>query len=75
MISTLLRQVGEYKKAAALTPVYTSLEVVMDVLIPYVTAQLIDRGINAGNIGNVYLYGGIMIAMAFMMVLLRFSGT
>ena len=66
MISTLLRQVGEYKKAAALTPVYTSLEVVMDVLIPYVTAQLIDRGINAGNIGNVYLYGGIMIAMAFM---------
>ena len=66
MISTLFRQVGEYKKAAALTPVYTSLEVVMDVLIPYVTAQLIDRGINAGNIGNVYLYGGIMIAMAFM---------
>ena len=66
MISTLFRQVGEYKKAAALTPIYTSLEVVMDVLIPYVTAQLIDRGINAGNIGNVYLYGGIMIAMAFM---------
>ena len=66
MIKTLYRQIGEYKRAAVLTPIYTSLEVVMDVLIPYVTAQLIDRGINAGHLGNVYLYGGIMIAMAFM---------
>lgn len=38
----------------------------MDVLIPYVTAKLIDYGINASNMGNVYLYGGIMLGMAFL---------
>ena len=42
------------------------MEVVMDVLIPYVTAKLIDYGINASNMGNVYLYGGIMLGMAFL---------
>lgn len=38
----------------------------MDVLIPYVTASLIDRGINAGDIGEVYYYGALMIGMAFL---------
>ena len=66
MIKTLAAQVKQYKRAAILTPIYTSLEVVMDVLIPYVTAKLIDLGINAGHMGNVYLYGGIMLAMAFL---------
>ncbi len=69
MLKTLARQVGQYKKAAILTPVFTSLEVVMDVLIPWVTAMLIDKGINAGVISNVYLYGGIMLAMALLSLL------
>lgn len=64
MLKTLYAQIKQYRKAAVLTPVYTSLEVVMDVLIPYVTAKLIDQGINAQDVGNVYLYGGIMLAMA-----------
>ena len=38
----------------------------MDVLIPYVTASLIDKGISAGNIQNVYLYGAIMLGMALL---------
>jgi len=38
----------------------------MDVLIPYVTASLIDKGISAGNMENVYFYGAIMIGMAFL---------
>ncbi len=66
MIKTLAAQVKQYKKASILTPFYTSMEVVMDVLIPYVTAKLIDYGINASNMGNVYLYGGIMLGMAFL---------
>ena len=69
MLKTLYAQVKQYKKAALLTPVFTSLEVVMDVLIPYVTAKLIDLGINAGDVGNVYLYGGIMLGMAFLSLL------
>ena len=66
MIKTLYRQIGQYWKASLLTPAWTALEVVMDVLIPYVTASLIDKGINAGSMENVYLYGAAMIGMAFL---------
>ncbi len=66
MIKTLLRHVGRYWKAAMLTPTFIMLEVVLDVLIPYVTAWLIDRGITAGNLSEVYRYGGLMLVMAFL---------
>ena len=65
MIKTLLKQVGEYKTSSLLTPVFTGLEVLMEVLIPFITAAIIDQGIEAGNIQKVYLYGGIMLAAAF----------
>ena len=52
--------------AALLTPLFTALEVVMDVLIPWVTARLIDLGINAGDMAAVYRYGGLMVVMALM---------
>ena len=41
----------------------------MDVLIPYVTAMLIDRGIMAGNMQAVYLYGLLMVGMALLSLL------
>ena len=66
MIKTLYHQIGKYKTASLLTPLLTGGEVVMDVLIPYVTASLIDKGISAGNIQNVYLYGAIMLGMALL---------
>ena len=64
MLKTILRQVKQYKTTAILTPVWTTAEVIMGVLIPYVTASIIDKGINAGDIGNVYKYGGLMILIA-----------
>ncbi len=66
MLKTILRQVKQYKWAALLTPVWTTAEVVMGVLIPYVTASIIDKGIQAGNLPNVYKYGAIMLGMAFL---------
>ena len=66
MLRTLTGQIREYRNASILTPIWTAMEVVMDVLIPYVTASLIDKGINAGNMGNVWLYGGVMLGMAFL---------
>ena len=65
----LCRQVGRYKWAALATPVLTALEVVMDVLIPYVTASLIDKGINAGDMQAVYRYGLIMVGMGLLSLL------
>ena len=66
VISTLLHQVGRYKWASVLTPVWTATEVVLDVLIPYITASLIDKGLMAGNIQEVYRYGALMLLMAFL---------
>ena len=66
MFKTLLRNVGDFKKSSILTPVFTSLEVLMSTFIPYVTSWIIDRGINAGDMGNVCLYGGVMLVLAFL---------
>ena len=65
MLETLRKQVGIYKTAAVMTPFFTAGEVLMDVMIPYVTASLIDKGIEAGNMANVWKYGGIMLMLAF----------
>lgn len=64
MIKTILGQVKQYKKVSLLSPLFAALEVVMEVLIPYITAQIIDKGIEGGDIGKVYLYGACMIVMA-----------
>lgn len=66
MLKTLLKQVKQYKTASLLTPVFIMLEVVLDVLIPFVTAKLIDYGISAGHMPSVYKYGAIMLVMAFL---------
>lgn len=66
MLKILLQQVKQYKTASLLTPVFIMLEVVLDVLIPYVTAKLIDNGISAGHMPSVYKYGLIMLVMAFL---------
>ena len=66
MLRTLTSQIREYRNASISTPIWTAMEVVMDVLIPYVTASLIDKGINAGNMENVWFYGAVMLGMAFL---------
>ena len=66
MIKTILAQVKQYKSASLLAPVFTAGEVLMEVLIPFVTASIIDKGIEAGNIHQVYWDGGIMQVMAFL---------
>ena len=69
MIKTLLAQVKQYKKASLLTPLYAALEVVMEVLIPFITAAIIDKGIEAGSIAKVYQYGALMLVFAMLSLL------
>ena len=64
MIRTLLRQVKQYKKDSLLTPMFMVFEVVMELLIPVVTASIVDDGIGAGNMSHIYLYGALMLVMA-----------
>lgn len=65
MIKTLLAQIRQYRTASLLAPLFTGLEVLMEVLIPFVTASIIDKGIEAGDLGQVYRYGLLMLIMAF----------
>lgn len=66
MIKTILAQVREYRLSTVLAPLFTVGEVVLEVLIPFVTASIIDKGIQAGNIQQVYLYGGLMLLVALL---------
>ena len=64
MIRTLLKEVKEYKKASIATPLFMLLEVLMETLIPFLMASIIDDGVNAGDIGHIYRVGGLMVAAA-----------
>ncbi len=66
MIKTLSGCIGQYKRESILTPLFTALEVFMEILIPFITASIIDKGIQVQNMSMVLLYGGIMIACAFL---------
>ena len=70
MIKTIFSQIRQYKKYAVLTPCFAALEVLMEVLIPYVTAWLIDRGIQPSggtpDIGKIWIYGGMMLVLALL---------
>ncbi|MBR5639438.1 MAG: ABC transporter ATP-binding protein [Muribaculaceae bacterium] len=66
MLKTLLKQIGTFKTASILTPIFISLEVVMGVLIPYVTSWIIDEGIAQNDLPDVYKYGAIMLVLATM---------
>lgn len=66
MIKTLFGQLGQYKKETVLTPVFSALEVFLEVLLPFITAAIIDEGINTGDIGKVYRYGALMLVVAFL---------
>lgn len=76
MIKQLAKCVREFKKDALLTPTFVTLEVVMEVIIPTVMALLIDRGIDAGNLGEIWKYGVLLVGCALLaLVFGALSGT
>lgn len=66
MIKTLISQVKQYKKDSILCPIFVILEVIMEVIIPFLMASIIDKGVEAGNMIHVIKIGGIMIVMAML---------
>lgn len=74
IVQVLSGQIRQYKRSAILTPVFTLLEVLMEILIPFVTASLIDQGIQAGNMERILHYGLIMLIMAFASLLFGILG-
>ena len=66
MIKTLAKCMGKYKKESIITPIFTAVEVFLEILIPFITASIIDKGIQAGDMRKVGIYGGIMLVIAFL---------
>ncbi len=64
LIRTILKEVKEYKWASIVTPIFMLLEVLMETLIPFLMASIIDNGVNTGDIHHIYRIGGLMIVVA-----------
>lgn len=64
MIKRLSQCIREYKKDAILSPLYVLVESLLDVAIPFVMADLIDKGIEAGNMSMILRYGAILVGFA-----------
>ena len=60
MIKKLLKPLKEYKKDAILAPIFVALETIMEVLIPFLMAYLIDNGIDKGNMSEIYRIGAYL---------------
>ena len=69
IISSLAAEVKQYKLPAFLTPVFVILEVLMEVLIPFVIAHLIDNGVEVGNYQVITEAGTILIILALLALL------
>lgn len=66
MFKTLLKQIGDYKKDAILTPLFVFMEVIMEVIIPIMMAAIIDYGLADQSMGRVVLIGLAMIGAAML---------
>lgn len=63
MIKTLAKSIREYKKQTILTPILVALEVIMEILIPFVMAKLVDYGIYGNNLPLIYKLGLLLLVL------------
>lgn len=64
MIKTLAAYIKEYKRSSIATPCFMILEVLMEMLIPYLLSSLIDDGVQEGKMNHILAVGGIMVVIA-----------
>ena len=66
MFQTLIPQIKEYKKPSILASLFMTLEVMFEISIPFVMANLLDKGVQQSNMSNIWLYGALMLVCAFL---------
>ena len=62
----IAQEIKQYKKDALISPLYTVCCVILEILIPYLTASIIDKGIAVGNMAHVAKIGALMAVMAIL---------
>ena len=73
MIKKLASHLGEYKRAAIITPLLSALEAIMDVLLPLLMSYIIDQGIEKGDMDAVIKYGLLTFLVAAIALVLGLS--
>ena len=68
-MKTVLRQLGRFKRDTLLCIAMAALEVVMEILLPFITAIIIDQGLEKAHLPTVYRYGIVMVVLAGMSLL------
>ena len=66
MIKKLAKYIKQYKKDTILTPIFVVFEVIMEVLIPYLMARIIDVGIQNSDLNYIFKIGAILVVSAFL---------
>lgn len=66
MLKRLMSCIRQYKKDTVLAPTFMALEVAAEILLPFLMADLIDKGVNAGNMDYIWKMGLVLIAVAFL---------
>ena len=66
MFQTLIAQIKEYKKPSILASLFMTLEVMFEISIPFVMANLLDKGVQQSNMSNILTYGLLMLVFAFL---------
>lgn len=74
MYRRILKEVKEFKAVSLITPVFMILEVIMEMIIPYLMASIIDDGVNAGDMNHIIQTGMIMIGIALLGFLAGLAG-
>jgi ATP-binding cassette subfamily B protein len=74
MIKTIAGQIKEFKLPSILTPICMIGEVICEMIIPILMGQIVDNGIQAGNMGFILATGGKMIVMALLGLALGIGG-
>ena len=64
MVKTLAKCIREYKVASVITPIFIVCEVILEVLIPYLMASLIDKGVEKGNMDYIWKMGLVLALVA-----------
>ena len=64
MIREIAKSIREYKKVSILTPIFVSLEVVIECIIPFLTAEMVNRIKDGHEISEITLYGIMLIVLA-----------
>lgn len=65
MIKLLAKSIREYKKPSILAPIFVTFEVIMEVLLPFLMADLIDNGVNKGDMNHILIRGLMLAGVAF----------